>query len=110
MYLLQMFPDMTIIKIRGGKMYTYKITDISETDKWIYISCNEEDSVYESEPFVEVVKLIAKKWNDNEWQGHISSVGEMRYKVKNDPINLVYQWDDLFGIVLSTKTAQILMM
>ena len=105
MYLLQMFPDMTIIKIRGGKMYTYKITDISETDKWIYISCNEEDSVYESEPFVEVVKLIAKKWNDNEWQGHISSVGEMRYKVKNDPIDLVYQWDDLFGIVFEYKNS-----
>ena len=86
-------------------MYTYKITDISETDKWIHISCNEEDSVYESEPFVELVKLIAKKWNDNEWQGHISSVGETRYKVKNDPINLVYQCDDLFGIVFEYKNS-----
>lgn len=36
-------------------MYTYKITDVSETDKWIYIKCNEENSVNESEPFVEVV-------------------------------------------------------
>ena len=91
-------------------MYTYKITDISETDKWIYISCNEEDSVYESEPFVEVVKLIAKKWNDNEWQGHISSVGDMRYKVKNDPINLCTNGTICLALFLSTKTAQILMM
>lgn len=80
-------------------MYTYKIIDFSNTDKWIYIKCNEEDSVQESEPFVELVKHIAKKWNDNEWQGKISSVGDMRYKVKNDPVNLIYQWDGLFGIV-----------
>ena len=48
-------------------MYTYRITDVSEIDKWIYIKCNEEDSIKGSEPFVEVVKLIAKKWNDNKW-------------------------------------------
>ena len=100
-----MFLDMTIIKIRGGKMYTYMITHVSETDKWIYIKCNEEDSVNKSETFIEMVKLIAKMWNDNEWQGYISSVGEMRYKVKNDPVDLVYQWDDLFGIVFDYSNA-----
>ncbi|MBR7132911.1 MAG: hypothetical protein IKD04_05210 [Clostridia bacterium] len=85
-------------------MYTYRITDVSETDNWIYVKCNEEDSISESDPFVDLVKYITKKWNNNEWQGKISSVGEMRYKVKNDPIDLVYQWDDLFGIVIEYKT------
>ena len=84
-------------------MYTYKIASVSESDRWIFINCNEEDSLTESEPFVEVVKQIAKKWNDNEWQGKIFSVDEMRYKVKNDPVDLVYQWDDLFGIVFEYK-------
>ena len=86
-------------------MYTYKIADVSKTEKWIYINCKEEDSILESEPFVELVKSIAKKWNDNEWQGNIFSAGDMRYKVKNDPIDLVYQWDDLFGIVLEYKNS-----
>ncbi len=84
-------------------MYTYKITYVSKTDKWIFINCKEEDSMLESEPFVELVKSIAKKWNDNEWQGNISSVGDVRYMVRNDPIDLIYQWDDLFGIVFEYK-------
>lgn len=84
-------------------MYTYKIECVSKTDKWIYINCKEEDSILEREPFDELVKSIAIKWNYNEWQGKIYSVGEMRYKVKNDPIDLVYQWDDLFGIVFEYK-------
>ncbi len=86
-------------------MYTYKITGIAETDNWIYIKCNEEDSVSENEPFVELVKYITKKWNNDEWQGKISSVGEARYKVKNDPVDLIYQWDDLFGIVFEYKNS-----
>ena len=86
-----------------GKMYTYKIGNVSETDKWIYVKCIEENSVDESESFVELLKTIAIKWNNSEWNGKISSVGNMRYKVENDPIDLVYQWDDLFGIVFEYK-------
>lgn len=84
-------------------MYTYKIGNVSETDKWIYVKCIEENSVDESESFVELLKTIAIKWNNSEWNGKISSVGNMRYKVENDPIDLVYQWDDLFGIVFEYK-------
>lgn len=86
-------------------MYTYKITSISEINKWIYINCNEANSLLESEPFVELLKSIAMKWNNNEWQENIYSAGEMRYKVKNDPFDLVYQWDDLFGIVFEYKNS-----
>ena len=53
-------------------------------------SYNEERSVLKNEPFVELVKHIAQKWNNGEWQGIISSLGEMRYKIKNDPIELTY--------------------
>jgi len=84
-------------------MYTYRILHISKDDKWIFIICNEEDSINECEPFVALVKSIAQKWNNGEWQGKISSVGETRYRINNDPLNLVYQWDDLFGIVFDCQ-------
>ena len=86
-------------------MYTYKIVSISKTENWTHVKCNEKDSLFEIEPFVELIKYISKKWNKNEWKGNIFSVGEMRYKVKNDPIDLVYQWDDLFGIVFECKNS-----
>ena len=92
-------------------MYTYRIANLSESSKWIYIECNEEDSVYEHGPFVALVQHIAGKWNNGEWEGNVFSAGEMRFRVKNDPVDLVYQWDDLFGIVFeyedSTKIAEI---
>jgi len=87
-------------------MYTYKIIDDSESEKWIFIKCIEEDSMFEFEPFVELIKSIARKWNNNEWQGTISCVGDIRYKIKNDPLNLIYQWDDLFGIVFDYQNSK----
>ncbi len=84
-------------------MYTFKIKFASKKDKWIFIGCDEVNSMYQYEPFVSLVKVIAQKWNDGEWQGKISSVGEMRYKIKNDPLKLVYQWDSLFGIVFDYR-------
>ncbi len=85
-------------------MYTYDILSVSEDSKWIFIICNEVDSE-EYEPFVALLKNIAQKWNNGEWQGKISSAGEMRYRINNDPLNLVYQWDDLFGIVFDYKNS-----
>ena len=85
-------------------MYTYSISRVSE-NKWIYIECIEEDSALEHAPFVELVKTIAMKWNNGLWQGHISQEGQMRYRIENDPLNLVYQWDDLYGIVLEYAQA-----
>lgn len=32
--------------------------------------------------------------------GNIINVGEMQYRITNDKFNLIYQWDDLFGIVI----------
>ena len=92
--------DQAIEKV--GEGYTYKINGVSTTDNWIYIECNEEDSVMEYEPFVALVRSIATKWN-GQWQEKISSAGDMRYKINNDPLDLVYQWDDLYGIVFAYK-------
>ena len=77
----------------------FSISSISKRDKWIYIKSTDASDILDCEPFVELVKNIAKKWNDDVCEGNITSVGNMRYKIKNDPLDLVYQWDDLFGIV-----------
>ena len=84
----------------GERRYTYEISRISEGDQWVHLECREADSCYEPEPFMELVQAVAKKWNGGIWKGNILPAGEMRFQVKNDPLNLVYQWDDLFGIVL----------
>ncbi|MBQ8210087.1 MAG: hypothetical protein IJZ35_05855 [Clostridia bacterium] len=81
-------------------MYTYYVSYIAKNDKWIFVQCNEEDSILDYEPFDALVKSIAKKWNNNQYDGNITSIGNTQYKIKNDPMDLIYQWDDLFGIVL----------
>ena len=51
--------------------------------------------------FINLLKLIAKKLNAGQWKNKICTTGgNMQFTIKNDPLNLVYQWDDLFGIVL----------
>ena len=35
--------------------------------------------------------------------GNIINVGEMQYRITTDKFNLIYQWDDLFGIVIVYK-------
>jgi len=39
-------------------------------------------------------------FEDFEINNAISSVGWMQYKISNIPFYLVFQWDDLFGIVI----------
>jgi len=80
--------------------YTYYFTSHWEQSHWLLVECREEDSKLMYEPFVTLVQSIAKKWNDGQWEGHFVLAGDMRYKIQNDPLNLVYQWDDLYGIVL----------
>ena len=81
--------------------YHYKINYISFDSRWIWLSCNEEDSLEDEEPFINLLKLIAKKLNAGQWKNKICTTGgNMQFTIKNDPLNLVYQWDDLFGIVL----------
>ncbi len=41
-------------------------------------------------------------------QGKVLSVGDVQYKIQNDPLNLIFQWDSCFGgVVIPDKTADI---
>ncbi len=77
--------------------YEYKIKHIDRTNKWIYV----EDmySLYnEVDAFIHLVKAVSERNG-----GNIINVGEMQYRISNDKFNLIYQWDDLFGIVILYK-------
>lgn len=77
--------------------YEYKIKRIDETNKWIYV----EDmySLYnEADAFIHLIKAVSERNG-----GNIINVGEMQYRITNDKFDLIYQWDDLFGIVILYK-------
>ena len=71
----------------------YHISRVNDADGWIFISAT--DSFEEPTAFVEMVKKIAESVN-----GKISSVGDTQYRIANVPHDLIFQWDDLFGIVV----------
>lgn len=76
----------------------YRITRINDDEGWIFISS--EDSYESAESFVIMVKMIAQAVN-----GKISSAGETQYRISNISYDLIFQWDDLFGIVVIFKDA-----
>lgn len=84
--------------------YTYYVGDVSSTDPWIFVACNEVDTTWDSEPFTDLVKKAAGIMNDGIWEGNILPAGifpgDTRYRIKNDPLLMVYQYDTLFGIVI----------
>lgn len=84
--------------------YTYSVGGVSSTDPWIFIICNEADATRDSEPFTELVKKVARIMNDGVWEGNILPAGifqgNTRYRIKNDPTLMVFQYDTLLGIVL----------
>lgn len=72
----------------------YQIFNVSKKSRWIYIDFDEWD-VEEPDSFARLVKYISEKVG-----GEIIDIGDTRYKISLDPMNLIYQWDTLFGIVL----------
>lgn len=74
--------------------YKYKIISIDEKQRWIFLQADEWD-LEEPYSFNFLVKKIRSQVN-----GEIVDIGDDRYRVKNDPCNLVYQWDSLFGITI----------
>lgn len=76
--------------------FTYKISHVNEKDRWIFISLNEDYK--EPDAFIGLVKDIAEQSN-----GKIIDVGYCKYKISNQPYDMVFQWDDLFGIVIEYK-------
>ena len=73
--------------------YEYTIGNVFDNERWISIQY--EDATYDVNGFVEFVKKIR-----DDCKGKIVSVGEMRYKIVGAELALIYQYDDLFGMVV----------
>ncbi len=74
----------------------YQIKSIDETDGWIFISA--DNSFYEPDSFIEMLKMISSSVD-----GKIVCVGDCQYSITNIPYDIVFQWDDLFGIVIINR-------
>ena len=72
--------------------YSYKISSINESDRWVFISSNDDD-INDTDSFVFLLKMIASKTG-----AKVKEVGTSQYAIDGDPLKLTYQWDGLFGI------------
>ena len=87
-----------IIETKGGgclENFKYSIADINEKDSWILIDCNNGEQYEDFVPFADFIKTINKYFS-----GKIIEVGEMCYKIEGLEPDMVFQWYDLFGIVV----------
>ncbi len=78
-------------------MFKYEIYNISEKSRWIFIKSDDEYNLDLEEPdaFVYFVKTIKSYLG-----GNIVPAGDTQYQISNDKYKYVFQWDDLFGIVV----------
>ncbi|MDR2903227.1 MAG: hypothetical protein LBU77_01785 [Clostridiales bacterium] len=71
----------------------YKVESISH-DRWIFISS--ENSLHDPDEFIALIKEYQLQIG-----GEIVAVSEdTQYALTNDPLQLVFQWDSLFGITV----------
>ena len=71
----------------------YKL-ELTSKERWIFIFS--DNSLEEPDEFVELVKEY-----QIEIGGEIIAVSEeTQYTITNDPLQLVFQWDTLFGITV----------
>ena len=74
----------------------FQISNINKKDKCIFIQSN--DSFSEPDAFIHLLKSAAS---------YLSSptniVGDCQYRISALNLDLVFQWDDLFGIVVVYK-------
>lgn len=89
-------------KIAEFGKYSYKIALIMEEARWVMVKCNEVDTidVGGTEAFSNLLKRISLILNKGDIEGTFLQIGEMRYRIKNDPLFLVYQYDTMLGIVI----------
>ncbi|MBQ9199151.1 MAG: hypothetical protein IJ141_03155 [Lachnospiraceae bacterium] len=71
----------------------YKITGINEKDRWISVRSKSNLDIYDPSAFNDLLNIIA-----NDINGDIVDIGDFRYKIKGDGLDLTYQWDGVFGI------------
>lgn len=74
--------------------YRYKITRINEKERWIFLYADKWDCE-ETDSFVYLVKKIQE-----DLHGNIIDKGMTNYSIDNDPLQLIFQWDSLFGITV----------
>jgi hypothetical protein len=72
---------------------SFKI-DLVSKERWIFVSA--KDSHYFTDAFVELVKKYQSLYSGKIKEGQ----HQMQYIIENDPLKLVFQWDDLFGITI----------
>ena len=72
--------------------YSYRISSIHESDRWVFISSNDDD-INDTDSFVFLIKTIASKAG-----AKVKEVGNLQYAIDGEPMKLTYQWDSLFGI------------
>lgn len=75
--------------------FHYQILFVSEKSKWIFFSDDEKWSIDEIEPFLYLMNRLMKIFDDKP-----IDLGECRYRFDKDPNCFIYQWDDLFGLVV----------
>lgn len=71
----------------------YKVNSISK-ERWIFIWA--DNSFDELDTFITLLKAYQKTID-----GKISQISaNAQYIIESDPLNLVFQWDSLFGITV----------
>lgn len=78
--------------------YSYNIINVDAREHWIFISHEDWD---EPDGFISLVKKIRDDCN-----GVIVNLGDTRYKIDGDGMNLIYQYDNLFGTVVIYRKAE----
>lgn len=80
-----------MIQIKGSD-FVFKVYPPNR-ERLIFISSNNFD---EPDEFITLLKIYHDKL-----QGKITKVSDdMQYKINNDNLNLVFQWDSCFGITV----------
>lgn len=73
----------------------FQISTINEAERWIYITTGDSRDFQEPDSFIHFVKKATGRVN-----GKIAEVGLYQYRITGDKIDLIYQWDSCFGIVI----------
>ena len=85
--------------------YKYYIEDISEENSWLYIGDKEQSGwgrhVYDTWSELKddgPIELLLRIKEQNQWE--LEEVDWLQYRFKQDDIGMIFQWDDLFGLVV----------
>lgn len=71
----------------------YQISHINPKDRWIFISSTSD--FYTPDAFIHLLKSAVSYHGSS-----ITEVGYCQYHISNLNFELIFQWDDLFGIVV----------